>query len=91
VCSSDLLERIDERIVGPLLTELPAHGEWRILISPDHRTPLRTRAHAHGMVPFAVAGTGVAPQGQASYDEIVADGASQVFAKGHELMRWFLA
>ncbi|MBI2807700.1 MAG: cofactor-independent phosphoglycerate mutase [Planctomycetes bacterium] len=85
------LERIDERIVGPLLTELPAHGEWRILISPDHRTPLRTRAHAHGMVPFAVAGTGVAPQGQASYDEIVADGASQVFAKGHELMRWFLA
>lgn len=85
------LERIDEHIVGPLLNALPGHGEWRILVSPDHRTPLRTRAHAYGMVPFAVCGTGITPQGQPSYDEVVADKASQVFAKGHELMKWFLA
>ena len=84
------LERIDEHIVGPLLAELPSHGAWRILVSPDHRTPLRTRAHAYGMVPFTVAGTGIQAQGQASYDEVVAVNASQVFAKGHELMKWFL-
>jgi 2,3-bisphosphoglycerate-independent phosphoglycerate mutase len=84
------LERIDEHVVGPLLKALPNYGEWRILVSPDHRTPLRTRAHAYGMVPFAVAGSGVSSQGQASYDEVVAEGASQVFAKGHELMKWFL-
>jgi 2,3-bisphosphoglycerate-independent phosphoglycerate mutase len=85
------LERIDEHIVGPLLEALPSYGDWRILVSPDHRTPLRTRAHAYGMVPFAVAGTGIASAGQATYDEVVAEKASQVFAKGHELMRWFLA
>ena len=85
------LERIDEQIVGPLLAALPSHDDWRILVSPDHRTPLRTRAHAYGMVPFAVAGTGMRPQGQASYDEVVAAAASQVFDKGHQLMRWFLA
>jgi 2,3-bisphosphoglycerate-independent phosphoglycerate mutase len=84
------LERIDEHIVGPLLSALPSYGEWRILVSPDHRTPLRTRAHAYGMVPFAVAGTGISAQGQPSYDEIVADQASQVFGKGHHLMKWFL-
>ncbi len=84
------LERIDEHIVGPLLAALPSHGDWRILISPDHRTPLRTRAHAYGMVPFAVAGAGVKPHGQLSYDEIVAEQAKQVFEKGHELMPWFL-
>jgi 2,3-bisphosphoglycerate-independent phosphoglycerate mutase len=84
------LERIDEHVVGPLLAALPGHGDWRILVSPDHRTPLRTRAHAHGMVPFTVAGTGIAPAGQASYDEAVADQSSQVFAKGHQLMRWFV-
>ena len=28
------LERIDEHIVGPLLDELPKHGEWRILVEP---------------------------------------------------------
>jgi hypothetical protein len=42
-------------------------------------------------VPFAVAGTGVSPQAQASYDEMVAEKAKQVFAKGHELMAWFLS
>src|SRR5262249_2007387 len=60
------LEEIDRHIVGPLLEALPRHGAWRILVSPDHRTPLRTRAHAHGAVPFAVAGTGIAAKGQAS-------------------------
>jgi 2,3-bisphosphoglycerate-independent phosphoglycerate mutase len=84
------LEAIDRDIVGPLLAELPKYGAYRILVSPDHRTPLRTRAHSYGMVPFAVAGTGVTPNGKASYDEIVAETSDVVFPKGHELMRWFL-
>ena len=84
------LERIDEHIVGPLLEALPRQGPWRMLVSPDHRTPLRTRAHSYGMVPFAVAGTGVASRGQASYDEAVAAAATLEFAKGHHLMKWFL-
>src|SRR5439155_13915758 len=33
------LEEIDRHIVGPLLEALPGHGAWRILVSPDHRTP----------------------------------------------------
>jgi 2,3-bisphosphoglycerate-independent phosphoglycerate mutase len=84
------IEEIDKHIVGPLLNALPAYGEWRILVSPDHRTPLRTRAHAHGAVPFAVAGTKVESKGQASYDETVAAASELAFEKGHELMRWFL-
>jgi 2,3-bisphosphoglycerate-independent phosphoglycerate mutase len=84
------LERIDEHVVGPLLDALPTWGDWRILVSPDHRTTLRTRAHAYGMVPFAVAGTGVSPHGQASYDEVIAAASSLEFARGHELMKWFL-
>ena len=46
--------------------------------APDHRTPLRTRAHAHGAVPFIVAGAGIVPRGQLSYDEQVA--AQQAYA-----------
>ena len=84
------LEEIDRHIVGPLLEALPAHGDWRILVSPDHRTPLRTRAHAYGAVPFAVAGTGIAAEGQPSYDEAVAAASDLAFEKGHELMRLFL-
>ena len=84
------LEEIDQHIVGPLRDALPKHGDWRILISPDHRTPLRTRAHAYGAVPFIVSGTGVPSKGQASYDEAVAETSDLSFDPGHTLMPWFL-
>ena len=84
------LEEIDRHIVGPLREALPGHGAWRLLVSPDHRTPLRTRAHAYGPVPFVVAGTGVEPRGQPSYDEAVADASDLAFEKGHALMAWLL-
>jgi 2,3-bisphosphoglycerate-independent phosphoglycerate mutase len=86
------LEEIDRHIVGPLLEALPRHGDWRILVSPDHRTLLRTGAHSYGLVPFALAGTGVQPwwEPDAAYDEAVADESPLVFEKGHELMRHFL-
>jgi 2,3-bisphosphoglycerate-independent phosphoglycerate mutase len=84
------LEEIDRHIVGPLLEALPKYGDWRILVSPDHRTPLRTRAHAYGMVPFAMAGTAITAKGQTSYDEMVAERSDVAFEKGYELMRRFL-
>jgi 2,3-bisphosphoglycerate-independent phosphoglycerate mutase len=84
------LERIDEHIVGPLLDELPKYHQWRILVEPDHRTTLRTRAHAYGPVAFAAAGTGITPAGQATYDEPTAAAGSMNFDPGWHLMKWFL-
>jgi 2,3-bisphosphoglycerate-independent phosphoglycerate mutase len=84
------LEEIDQHVVRPLLDGLRSYGAWRILVSPDHRTPLRTRTHAHGAVPFAMAGTGLTSAGQPSYDEQVGAASSVVFDRGHELMRRFL-
>jgi 2,3-bisphosphoglycerate-independent phosphoglycerate mutase len=85
------LERIDEAIVGPLHAALKEHGEYRILVSPDHRTLMKTRAHSYGMVPFAVCGTGVESRGQKTYDEIVAAASTLEFVKGWNLMKWFLS
>ena len=84
------LERIDELIVGPLMEELPRHTDWRILVEPDHRTTLTTRAHAYGAVPFAMAGIGINPAGQQRYDEATALQGTLHFDPGFELMRWFL-
>src|SRR5262249_1016420 len=84
------LEAIDRHIVGPLLEAMPRFGQWRILVSPDHRTPLRTRAHAHREVPFVLAGTGISPHGHSAYDEAVAANSSLAFERGHDLMRHFL-
>ena len=64
------LEEIDRHIVGPLHAALQAHGEYRILVTPDHPTPLRTKTHSHGYVPFAMAGTGDrAPTRSTTYDD----------------------
>ena len=84
------LERIDSDIVGPLLDALPKHSDWRILVEPDHRTTLATRAHAYGAVPFAAAGTGIAARGQTAYDEPTAAAGELSFDPGYQLMPWFL-
>ncbi|MFQ3593829.1 MAG: 2,3-bisphosphoglycerate-independent phosphoglycerate mutase, partial [Gemmataceae bacterium] len=84
------LERIDEQIVGPLYRALQKYESWRILVTPDHRTTLRTRAHAHGPVPFVLAGTGISSIGQSSYDEVVAAASPLSFERGWELMGYVL-
>lgn len=84
------LERIDADIVGPIVQALKAYGDYRILVEPDHRTLMKTRAHSYGMVPFAAAGSGIKSHGQTAYDEIVAASSKLEFAKGYELMTWFL-
>ncbi len=43
------LEQIDQHIVGPLHAALRRHGDYRLLVSPDHPTPLRTKTHSHGV------------------------------------------
>lgn len=85
------LEQIDEHIVAPLHKALRERGEeYRILVSPDHPTPLRTKTHSHGFVPFAVCGSGVAPDGSQSYDEPTAGASGLSFEEGWKLMGWFV-
>ena len=85
------IESIDQEIVAPIYEELSANHEgWRILITPDHPTFLRTKTHTHGDVPFAICGTGVEPDDSTSYNEIVAGESASVFEEGHKLMPFFI-
>jgi len=86
----EALEKIDSEIVGPIRRALEGYEDWRILISPDHATLLRTRAHDRDWVAWAMAGTGLAPSGH-SYDEVSAKQAGgPAFERGFELMKSFL-
>ncbi len=84
------LERIDADIVGPVHDYLHSQGDYRILISPDHPTFLRTKTHSHGFVPFAMCGTGVASVGMPTYDEAVAATSHLCFDKACNLMPLFM-
>ncbi len=84
------LEKIDEAIVGPVHARLRDLGDYRILISPDHPTFLRTKTHSYGYVPFAVCGAGIERGGAGGYDEPSAAVSPLVFPQGCELMPFFL-
>jgi 2,3-bisphosphoglycerate-independent phosphoglycerate mutase len=84
------LEDIDRHIVGPLHKALAAWGDYRMMVSPDHPTPLRTKTHSHGAVPFAMAGASVAPDRFKTYDEAAAAQSQLAFDEGWKLMRHFL-
>jgi 2,3-bisphosphoglycerate-independent phosphoglycerate mutase len=84
------IERIDHEIVAPLLDALSRFDRWRILISPDHSTLLRTRAHDRAPVAWTMAGTGLPASGLA-YDEPSArEGGGPFLERGFELMQRFL-
>lgn len=84
------LEAIDRHIVGPVYEALKGYGQFRILVSPDHPTPLRTKTHSHGYVPWAMAGTGIEADNLSHYDDPTAARSSQVFEEGWKLMARFL-
>ncbi len=46
------LESWDREIIGPLLEALPSFGPHRILLMPDHATPIRLGTHTSDPVPY---------------------------------------
>jgi len=49
------VERIDERVVGPLCEALrEANEDFAMLIMPDHPTPIETKTHSSDPIPFKI-------------------------------------
>jgi 2,3-bisphosphoglycerate-independent phosphoglycerate mutase len=47
------IEYLDTRVIGPLKEMLDAEGlSYRMLVLPDHPTPVRVRTHTAGSVPY---------------------------------------
>jgi len=93
----DAIEAVDKHIVGPLLAALEARGDSRLLVLPDHPTPLEVRTHVADPVPFAYCGTGVGERAPGAGDgsgrrftEAAAAETGLVVAPGHRLMAEFL-
>ena len=84
------LEAIDSQIVGPLHDALKQVGDYRILITPDHPTFLRTKTHSHGYVPWTMCGAGINAASANTYDEDSAAASSNCFDQGQDLMPFFL-
>ncbi len=84
------IERIDKYIVGPVLEALQRYESWRILVLPDHPTPISSRAHSSEPVPFAMAGTDVSGILHTTFSEANATRSGFRIDNGFELMEYFL-
>jgi 2,3-bisphosphoglycerate-independent phosphoglycerate mutase len=84
------IEQIDKHIVGPVLEALRGYEKWRILVLPDHPTPISSKAHSAKPVPFAMAGTGVSGILHTTFSEINAEKSGFKIENGCELMEYFL-
>ena len=84
------IERIDEFVVGPLLEKLRTFDEWRILVAPDHPTPVGKRVHTDAPPPFCMAGHRVHAVLKRPFCESAAASSDLTIDLGHELMEYFL-
>lgn len=84
------LEEIDSKIVGPVHEALKSYGDYRIVVLPDHPTPIRTKTHSHGYVPLAMCGAGLSPDAATTYDEPSAAASPLVFDEGWRMMGYFI-
>lgn len=48
------IEDFDKLIVGPVLKGMEKFGEYRVLVLPDHPTPLALKTHTSDPVPFVL-------------------------------------
>jgi len=86
----DAIEAVDKHIVRPLLAALDTPGNGRLMVLPDHPTPVEVRTHVADPVPFAYCGAGVAEGSGLGLTEAAAAGTGVRVAPGHGLLGQFL-
>ena len=86
------IELIDDIVVGYVIDELKKMGEdYRILVLPDHPTPLKLRTHTRDAVPYIIYdSTNEKESGISSYTETNAQKTGIVVDKGYKIMDKFI-
>lgn len=77
------LENWDRRILAGLIEGLDEMGDWRMLLLPDHATPLALRTHTADPVPYLLYDRRSKGPGGLYHEQAVADAE---IIPGHELM-----
>ena len=81
------IERIDEQIIGPVRSSFEKSGiDFRMLILPDHPTPVRVRTHTADPVPYLLYDSTKHFDGQDTYSERTGKQTGIFVEKGDRLM-----
>jgi len=86
------IEQIDREVLGLVLAELNDFEDLRVLVLPDHPTPIAVRTHTSDPVPFMLYDKNNPVKSPvAVYDEDTAASTGMFIENGHELMDHFIS
>jgi 2,3-bisphosphoglycerate-independent phosphoglycerate mutase len=88
----EAIEAFDEKIVGPILKGLKDFERYKVLVLPDHPTPLSVRTHTADAVPYVIYSNedGANSSHGETFDEVSAGQSGISIGKGFELIERFL-
>ncbi len=84
------IELIDELVLSVLLPELEKYGDYKVMILPDHPTPIVTRTHASDPVPYMIYDSTKVLSGVDTVNENTAKQTGLYYDSGAALMKHFL-
>lgn len=84
------IEMIDSRVLPRLLEGLKAYDDYKIMILPDHPTPIVTRTHASDPVPYLIYHKNKEVTGVATINENTAKATGVFIDHGPDIMAHFL-
>lgn len=81
------IEYLDSRVIRPIKEGMDAMGEpYRMLILPDHPTPIRCRTHTSDPVPFMLYDSSAPAEGAAEYNEKTGRASGLFVPEGYRLI-----
>ncbi len=84
------IERFDQLIVGTILEYCKNRDDFRIMVLPDHATPISLKTHTSDEIPFALYGKDIPRKNFLNYSEREAQKSDLYFQNGFELMEYFI-
>lgn len=81
---------IDKLILSPVVEALRNMGDFRVLVIPDHPTPISLKTHTNDPVPYIIYDSRVKKDGTDVYSEKSAKATGIYIPEGHTLMKKFL-
>ncbi len=85
------IELIDSLVIGPIFEEMTRRGErFRLLITPDHPTPLALRTHVGDPVPFIMYDSAKHVHGIDTYNEGLVRTTRVYYPSGVDMFKAFL-
>ncbi len=86
------IEYLDSRVIKPIYDKLTDSGiEFRMLILPDHPTPIAVRTHTSDPVPYMIYDSTKKFSHDINYNERQAEETGRIFEYGYELMSYFIS